>query len=36
MHDTNEYDSLTFEDRDAIDAAQHDMALAILRDGNDW
>lgn len=36
MYDVTEYDSLSFEDRDEIDAQQHEMALAILRDGNEW
>ena len=36
MFDTTEYDALDFEDRDEIDAQNHEMAAAILRDGNDW
>jgi hypothetical protein len=31
-----EYDDLTFEDRDAIDAQNHELALEILNDGNKW
>lgn len=36
MFDTTEYDALTFEDRDEVDAQNHEAALAILIDGNEW